>query len=60
VKIRCVEKIDTPHGVSTGLPTADALTRILRTVVVLLLLSYSQFVPDKFVGRKRRKGRERE
>ena len=58
MKIRCVKKIDTPHGVSTGLPTADALTRILRTVVVLL--SYSQFVPDKFAGRKRSKGRERE
>jgi len=58
VKILCVRKIDTPHGVSAGLPTADALTQILRTVVVLL--SYSQFVPDKFVGRKRNRGRERQ
>ena len=58
METRWVIKIDTPHGVSTGLPTADALIRILRKVVVLL--SYSQFVLDKFVGIKRSKGRERE
>ena len=30
VKIRCVTKIDTPHGVNTGLTPPDALVRILR------------------------------
>jgi hypothetical protein len=57
-KIRCVTKIDTPHGVNAGLPPADALIRILRTALVLL--GYSQFVPDKFDGERRSKGMEKE
>jgi hypothetical protein len=58
VKIRCVTKIDTPHGVAIGLPPADALIRIFR--MALVRPNYSQFASDEFVGGKSSKGSEKE
>lgn len=52
MKIRCVTKIDTPHGVVICLPPADALIWILRMAVVIS--HYSQFVSDEFVGGKQK------
>lgn len=58
VKIGCVRKIDTPHGVDLGLPPADTLIWLFR--MALLLPNYSEPVSNRFAGQKISEGGEKE